>query len=410
MSNYHVVHNAPTLPERLKKDAYARLIATASALRLAYLRRLFADHGLSFEEVVCIERKVCTPKLAVALPEDVIAKLTHSVRQRCKTWSSTPPARSNHNLTELVRQVSDYLDVEAQIGTRLQQCANAYARQHVGPPAFEKLEFSSKALLRSSSGPLRLAGPETDHAVDELAADIHERAPWLSKATMTIWHHLRASRATGLSGLALPPLLLYGSQGTGKSTLARILAEQSGTPHTELDVGAGTAAFRIVGVEAGWSTRQIGEVVRLVCESKTANPLIVINEIDKVGHSTKSGTGTRTSMSDALLPLLERSTAARFRCPASGLEFDLSRINWVLTANEVSAIDPVLRSRLEPVEVPSLSHADLDLYIDLTIPEADRELVRQIVSELTTGPQLTLRHISRLADRLRGSELGHFMN
>lgn len=105
-----------------------------------------------------------------------------------------------------------------------------------------------------------------------------------------------------------------------------------------------------------------------------------------------------------LLPLLERGTAARFRCPAS--DHDLSRINLIATANEISHIDPVVRSRLEPVEVPSLSQDALDLYIDLAIPETDRAAMRCILSDV----ELTLHHIRRLADRLRGSERDHFIN
>lgn len=342
--------------------------------------------------------------------EAAIANLTQKVRLRCSAWTSARPGRLDHELTELARKISDYLDVDTQIGPRLQQWASAYATHRVGPPAFEKLDPASKDLLRLGSGALRLAGPKTDHTVDELVAQVHARAPWLFKATTSIWHHLRASRKQGLSGLALPPLLLHGPPGTGKSTLARILAEHAKVPHIELDAGAGASAFRIAGVESGWSTRQIGDVVRLVCESKAANPIVIINEIDKIGRGSSSTSGTRTSMSDALLPLLEPGTAARFRCPASGLDHDLSRINWVMTANEINHIDPVLRSRLEPIEVPALNRADLDLYIDLAIPEADRDVVRRILTELAPGPQLTLRHIRRLADRLRGSEPDHLIN
>ncbi|MFT5967169.1 MAG: hypothetical protein ACI9ND_001082 [Yoonia sp.] len=410
MSDVHTVHNAPASPDRLKRDAYARLLSTARRIRLAHLERLFQRHDLRINDLLITDAKTCAPKLGVEMSETVIADLTHAVRLLSSTWITARPGRLDHDLVELARKTSDYLDVDAHVGMRLKRWASAYASHHVGPPAFEKLDTTSQTLLRSGSGPLHLAGPNMDHGVDELVAGVHARAPWMSEATTVIWQHLRASRAQGRSGLALPPLLLHGPPGTGKSTLARILAEQAQVPHIELDVGAGTAAFRIVGVEAGWSTRQIGDVVRLVCESKTANCLIIINEIDKIGRGSSATSGTRTSMSDALLPLLERGTAARFRCPASGLDHDLSRINWIATANEISHVDPVLRSRLEPVEVPSLSHAALNLYIDLAIPETDRAAMRRILSDVALGPQLTLRHIRRLADRLRGSEQDHFIN
>lgn len=410
MTTYHVVHVAPTSPDRLKETAYARLSATARKIRYAHLEGLFLCHGIGVEDVFSIDKNAFIPKQQDSVSDAVIADLTQTVRLRCCLWQNARPGRLDHEPAELARKMSEYLDVDAQLGARLQRWANTYARRHAGPPAFEKLDSASKELLRMGSGNLRLGGPQTDHAVDELVAAVHARAPWHSHVTTSIWHHLRSSRSAGMSGLSVPPLLLHGPPGTGKSTFARILAQQANVPYIELDVGAGTTAFRIAGVEAGWGTRQIGDVVRLVCESRAANAIVIINEVDKIGRGATSGSGTRTSMADALLPLLERSTAAQFRCPASGLDHDLSRINWVLTANEIDLIHPVLRSRMEPIEVPALSRGDLDLYIDLAIPTEDRDVVRRILEELPLGPQLTLRHIHRLAKRLQGSEQEHFLN
>ena len=410
MTVSHVVHVAPASSDRLKKAAYARLSSTAQSIRLGCLTRMFLRLNVQMDDLIIIKGKNCTPNAETGVSDDVIAELTHRVRLLSSLWGTERPGRKDHDPAELARKVSDYLDVDTQIGSRLQRWASYHAGRNLGPPAFDKLDAASKELLRMGSGPLSLVGPKTAHAVDELIARIHKHAPWHSHATTLIWHHLRASRKRGCVGLSVPPLLLYGPPGTGKSTLARTIAQDAKAPYIELDVGAGTAAFRIAGVEAGWSTRQIGDVVRLVCESRTANPIIILNEIDKVGRGATSGSGTRTSMLDALLPLLERGTAKQFRCPASGLDHDLSRVNWILTANQVDHIDPVLRSRLEPIQVPALSRCDLDLYIDLAIPAEDRDVVRHILEGLAPSAQLTLRHISRLADRLRGSEPDHFLN
>jgi ATP-dependent Lon protease len=138
--------------------------------------------------------------------------------------------------------------------------------------------------------------------------------------------------------------------------------------------------------------------------------VVILNEVDKIGGGSASSSGTQTSMADALLPLLEQGTAQRFRCPASGLDHDLSRVNWILTANRIECINSILRSRLEAIHVPSLSYCDFELYIDLIIPAQDRDAVKSILAGLAPSTPLTLRHITRLTDRLYGSDLDQYLH
>ncbi|MEX1663838.1 AAA family ATPase, partial [Thioclava sp. 15-R06ZXC-3] len=73
-----------------------------------------------------------------------------------------------------------------------------------------------------------------------------------------IMHQMLQHVASGGRGLTLPPVILVGPPGIGKSHYARKLAELAGLPVRMIDVGAGSAGFRISGTEKGWATAQSG--------------------------------------------------------------------------------------------------------------------------------------------------------
>ncbi|MFY0597903.1 MAG: AAA family ATPase [Cognatishimia sp.] len=93
-------------------------------------------------------------------------------------------------------------------------------------------------LLERGDGPLPLLGPQGTHSVDELVATVFARAPWMDQPLTKIWSLMKAYHG---EGLRLPPILLHGPGGTGKSMLARLIAEVSSTPSLEMDGSAGSA-------------------------------------------------------------------------------------------------------------------------------------------------------------------------
>ena len=74
-----------------------------------------------------------------------------------------------------------------------------------------------------------------------------------------------------------------------------------------------------------------------------------------VAKEVHSGKGLRFSLTDGLLPLLERMTASTWQCPYFRVQFDLSWVGWVLTANSLRGLPEPLLSRCPPFELPTLS-------------------------------------------------------
>ncbi len=145
----------------------------------------------------------------------------------------------------------------------------------------------------------------------------------MAEATTLIWRALRRSVASGEPGFRLPPLILEGGPGIGKSAWARRLAELLAVPFEIIDAVSEPASFAVAGVQRGWGSASPGRPLDLILNRQTANPLIVIDEAEKAG-SAQTSNGQSVSLSGAMLPLLEASIARRWNCPFYRVPFDMS--------------------------------------------------------------------------------------
>ena len=182
-----------------------------------------------------------------------------------------------------------------------------------------------------------------DAVLDGLAAEMPGYAELLDR----IADHLALARRTSSTPvLRLPPLLLVGPPGIGKTTFLRRLAEVLDLPMSMTGLGGSTDSRELSGTARGWSSAHPAWPVVQLVRHRTANPLLVLDEIDKAG-----GGNTNGRAHDAVLGLLEPSTAARYEDPCLGGPIDLSAINWAMTANDISALPSPLRSRVVVVTV-----------------------------------------------------------
>lgn len=142
------------------------------------------------------------------------------------------------------------------------------------------------------------------------------------------------------------PTILVGGAGTGKSSLARGIGKQLGL-HTTVFNAAGVSDGMFGGISANWSSAGCSIPLQCVNTSKTANPLLVIDEIEKAGTGRHNG-----NLVDTLLAFLDRGNAAKYRDPALETEVDLSWVSYILTANSLDGIPMPLRDRCRIVPIP----------------------------------------------------------
>jgi ATP-dependent Lon protease len=144
----------------------------------------------------------------------------------------------------------------------------------------------------------------------------------------------------------LPSILLLGQGGVGKTAFARALAHALGLSLIEIALGGVTSGFVLAGLDVGYATGKPGRVFEALALGGYANPIIVLDELDK------ASTDSRYPVTPILYTLLERITASTFVDEAIPLPIDASHVQWVATANYEEAIEPALLSRFEVFAVP----------------------------------------------------------
>jgi ATP-dependent Lon protease len=143
----------------------------------------------------------------------------------------------------------------------------------------------------------------------------------------------------------LPPMLLLGEPGIGKTHFARRIAELLGTGFGFVPMSSLTAGWVLSGASSQWKNAKPGKVFDTFLNGDYANPVIVVDELDKT-----SADGQYDPLG-ALYELLEIETASRFVDEFVELPIDASGAVWLATANDAARIPEPLLSRLNVYEI-----------------------------------------------------------
>lgn len=145
-------------------------------------------------------------------------------------------------------------------------------------------------------------------------------------------------------GLEITPLLLLGPPGVGKTHFAHQLAELLSTTMTLVPMSSMTAGWLLSGSSSQWKGAKPGKVFEALVEGNYANPVLVVDEIDKASDAQYDPLG-------ALYSLLEPQTAQRFVDEFAEVAIDASQIIWITTANDERAIPEPILNRMNVFEI-----------------------------------------------------------
>lgn len=306
---------------------------------LPQLQHILDSADLEFDDREFLRRRLlvwwraCEGEWSGQNPRSIFALAASEVRTELnveaagplpRTLPALPPHKARHSVTT---QPTTPSPLRQHVIVMQKSCAsklnshNAPFKEILGQP----LPLQIAHEIAGARAQLQREYPHAFAAVDMLLRDLREGTP-----------------------LKFKPTILVGPPGSGKSRLVRRLATLLAAPFVMRYDASGVNDGQFAGTSKGWANCEASLPARAVLHSRSANPLVMIDEIDKAAGGSQNG-----SLHSSLLGFLDEETSARHRDISLDSELDLSWVSYICTANDGAALSAPLRDRFRILRVPA---------------------------------------------------------
>lgn len=193
-----------------------------------------------------------------------------------------------------------------------------------------------------------LSLPWNDITVDDLSIENAEKILdkhhfGMEKVKERILEYLSVLKLKG--DLKTPILCLYGPPGVGKTSIGRSIAESLGREYIRISLGGLSDESEIRGHRRTYIGSMMGRIMSAINKAGKSNPVFILDEIDKISSAYKGDPAA------ALLEVLDPEQNKAFHDNYLDIDYDLSKVLFIATANDINSISRPLRDRMEMVEV-----------------------------------------------------------
>lgn len=319
--------------------------------------RAFDDKRKILEETDIYERTVVT--IAFMEKEIERANVKNEIMNRAR--ANMEEAQKEYFLREELKAINEELGDKSGVGEEINDYREKMKKLNMPQYAVDKLEKEFERLKRSQRGAQE--GSIIRDYIDNVLS-----LPWgiyskeskdlkkaerilnkdhygLEKVKERIVEFLAVKAAT--DNINAPILCLVGPPGVGKTSIAKSMARALGREYVRMSLGGISDEAEIRGHRRTYLGAMPGRIIAAMRQAGASNPLILLDEIDKIGKDYKGDPAA------AFLEVLDAEQNVNFRDNYLEMPYDLSKVLFICTANSLDTIPGPLRDRLEIVELSS---------------------------------------------------------